>query len=178
MSEFLRNFIKENDIVQHGEFRLASGKKSDFYCDVKKLSLDSFGLLNAVPDLFRLLGKTAQFDAVGGLELGAVPLVGAILMYAGLNTQANLKGFIVRKNPKEHGTQKFIEGPVKPGMKVAVIEDVATSGGSAHLAYIRAKDFGLEPVIVGCVINRKEGADELFQSLGIPFVYLLDKTQL
>lgn len=178
MSEYLRNFIKKNEIVQHGEFQLASGKKSDFYCDVKKLSLDAFGLLNAVPDLFLLLKKTASFDAVGGLELGAVPLVGAILMYAGLHTEGNLKGFIVRKKPKEHGTQKFIEGPVKPGMKVAIIEDVATSGGSAHLAFMRAKDFGLEPVVIGCVINRKEGADELFQSLSVPFVYLLDKTTL
>lgn len=175
----LMDFIRKNDIIQHEEVRLASGKISNIYCDAKKILLDSEGIYRSVPSFFRLLSETTKFDAIGGIELGCVPLIGAILMHCASYAPGNhLRGFIVRKQRKEHGTQRIIEGPVQPGMEVAIIEDVVTTGSSAYQAYWTAKDFGLKPVLFGAIINRGEGASELLESTGLPFVYLLDKKQL
>lgn len=172
MSDLLE-FIKANDVIQHGSFRLASGKESNIYVNCKKITLDAVGLNLAIPPLYDKLRSVADFDAVGGLTMGADPIVGAMLQHA----STKLKGFLVRKEPKEHGTKQLIEGPVVPGMRVAIVEDVATTGMSAAKAMAAAADFGLTVVAVGSIINRKEGADELFASLGVPFVYLLDVKQ-
>lgn len=170
MSE-LSDFIKDHDVIQHGKFELASGKVSDIYCDGKKITLDSDGLWIAVPKLFEELFAVAEFDAVGGLEVGAVPIVSAML-YCAAPGRIKLKGFFVRKEPKGHGTKKFIEGPVEPGMRVAIVEDVTTTGFSAFAALKRAEDFGLKPVVIGTIIDRSEGAREFFARQEVPFVSL------
>ncbi len=170
MSESLINYIKNNKIVQYGNFTLASGKQSNTYFDIKKLVLDSDGLQLCIPPLMNTLSK---FDwmAVGGIELGAIPILSALLAHS----KNNKKGFIVRKEPKDHGTKKYIEGPVEPGMKVAIVEDVATSGGSLKSAIERSRDFGLIPVVAAVILDREEGASELINSLRVPFVSVLTK---
>ena len=111
-------------------------------------------------------------DAVGGLAIGADPITAAIVVHAGLQGQ-HLLGFMVRKEAKQHGTGKIVEGPVKPGMKCVIVEDVITSGGSALKAAMAAREFGLEVIGVLGVIDRLEGGDAAFQSAGIPLATLL-----
>jgi orotate phosphoribosyltransferase len=161
------NYIKDNNIIEHGEFKLSCGKTTDTYFNCKKLILDSKGLKIVIPPLLHRLGN---IDAIGGLELGAVPLIGACLMYS-----SGLKGFVVRKKTKEYGTKNKIEGPVEKGMTCAIVEDVSNTGESMLQAVKAAQDHGMKVKCVASIINRQEGADELFELLGIPFHYLITK---
>ena len=165
--------IKANNVINIGNFKLASGKQSNIMFDCKNLTLDSEGIKLASHELFQKLIEY-QFDCIGGLELGAIPIVTGLLAYC----PYQLKGFIVRKQTKEHGTKKLIEGPVKPGMRCVIVEDVTTTGGSALKAWQVAQEFGMIPVVVASIINREEGATELFANLKIPFFSLLTKAQL
>lgn len=111
-------------------------------------------------------------DAVGGLAIGADPIAAAIVVHAGLRDH-HLLGFMVRKEAKQHGTGRLVEGPVKPGMKCVIVEDVITSGGSALKAATAARDFGLEIIGVLGVIDRLEGGEAAFKAAGIPLATLL-----
>jgi len=169
------NFIKKYDIVQHEKVILSSGKVSNLYIDGKKVSLDSEGVKIAANGLYELLVKNLNsFDAIGGLTLGADPLIGAILYHS----KHSLKGFIVRKEAKGHGLQKLIEGPVEKGMSCVIVEDVVTTGKSALKAISAAQEFGMKVLGIGCLVNRQEGGDELFQSLNLPLFSLLNASDL
>ncbi len=172
----LVDYIKNNGVIQRHSVTLSSGKQSDIYFNCNKITLDSQGLHLAATQLLAAMWEITPFDAVGGMTMGADPIVGGILAHVGFANEdyPRLKGFLVRKEPKQHGNKNLIEGPVEPGMKVAVVEDVTTSGGSAAKAIKAAQDFGMEVVVVGAIINRKEGADALFENLKIPFVWLCD----
>jgi orotate phosphoribosyltransferase len=139
--------------VKTGDFTLASGKKSNFYVDCRKVTLDPAGA--------KLIGKAVlekikglKVDAVGGLTLGADPIVSAVV------TLGNIPGFIVRKKEKSHGTRQKIEGMIEPGWRVVIVEDVATSGGSALQAIEAAEAAGAKVVKVISVVDREEGAAE------------------
>ncbi len=154
-----------------GDFTLASGKKSNFFLDSKQVTLHARGLdlisramLEAVSDL--------KYDAVGGLTIGADPIVSGMVALAA-KSQPDLVGFIVRKETKDHGTQKFIEGPVKPGDKVLIVEDVVTTGGSALKAVDRIQEFGCEVICVVGICDRLEGGAAAFQARNLPFRALI-----
>lgn len=154
-----------------GDFTLASGKKATYYLDGKQITLHSEGLRLVSEGLLHLM-EGVNATAIGGMSIGADPIVGGMLAIASKQGR-ELDGFLVRKEPKGHGTQRYIEGPVKPGQKVVIVEDVVTTGGSSILAADRAKEFGLEVVLVLAIIDRMEGGRQNFEKQGYAFRSLL-----
>jgi orotate phosphoribosyltransferase len=157
--------------LKFGDFTLASGKKAKYYLDGKQVTLDSHGAKLVGDGLLELIGAKLP-KAVGGMSIGADPIVGAVITLAGVQGK-DLAGFMVRKEAKGHGTQKFIEGPVEPGDEVVIVEDVVTTGGSSLLAIERCEAFGLKVVQVLAIIDRMEGGAEAFAKAGYPFASLL-----
>ncbi len=153
--------------LKFGDFTLASGRKSTYYLDGKQITLHSRGvrLLS-----LGLLDKLANVDfaAIGGLSLGADPIVGGVLAVAAEQGR-DLTGFLVRKEAKGHGTQRYVEGPVEPGTKVVIVDDVITTGGSSILAIERIREFGCDVVQVVAIIDRLEGGEAAFAKMGLPF---------
>ena len=164
------------------DFTLASGRKSKHFFDMKPLMMD--------PECAHLLGvlihhqieKTGQVDAVGGLELGAVPLTGIAIAKAGRGS--SLKGFIVRKEPKGRGGRKTgnppgIEGSsLERGHRIVLLEDVTTTGGSALKAAQRLMEMGCEVASCITILDRQEGGLEAFQEAGIPLIPLTLKSEI
>ncbi len=147
-------------------FKLASGKISPYYLDCKKTTLSS----EALPLVGKLLFEEAwKFSpqAVGGLTLGADPLVAAVCFEAGLRGFL-LEGFIVRKEAKGHGTKRYLEGNISAGMRAVILEDVVTTGASSLKAAQRAREAGLEVLAVVALVDRKEGAEEALKAHGLP----------
>jgi orotate phosphoribosyltransferase len=153
--------------VKTGDFTLKSGRKSDLYVDVRMTALHDEGArVIALAVLDRLL---PEVQAVGGVELGAVPIVGSVLAvehYCDEITEREIPGFVVRKAPKGHGTARRIENCPPAGTKVAIIEDVTTTGGSLLAAIQAAQEAGLEVVQAITVVDRLEGARELLEARG------------
>jgi orotate phosphoribosyltransferase len=157
--------------LQLGDFTLASGKKSKFYLDCRKVTLDSAGA-NLIADGMLELMHGELPDAVGGMAIGADPITAAILTVAG-RTGKSLRGFIVRKEAKQHGTGRDVEGPVQPGDRVIVVEDVVTTGGSSLAAIEKAEAFGLKVRGVMAIIDRLEGGREALAARGYSLETLL-----
>lgn len=157
--------------LKFGDFTLASGKKSSYYLDGKQISLHSTGLRLVSLGLLELL-QDLEYSAIGGMTIGADPIVGGVLVAAAEGGK-DLDGFLVRKEPKGHGTQRYIEGPVKPGSKVVIIDDVVTTAGSAIQSVDRIIEFGCEVVCVVGIVDRKEGGAANLAARGLPFRSLL-----
>jgi orotate phosphoribosyltransferase len=148
-----------------GGFALASGGVSDYYIDGKMTEVFS----EAVPLIGEVLyerTKDAGIDAIGGLEVGAVPLTTAAVFSYHLHGRS-MEGFWVREKTKTHGTQKVIEGNLKRGARVAIVEDVCTKGSSAFKAIKAVKELDCEIVLVLALVDRLEGAQELFRNEGV-----------
>jgi orotate phosphoribosyltransferase len=159
--------------LKRGTFRLASGREASFYLDAKQVVLDARGSMlvgRAILEKLKALGPLP--DAVGGMSIGADPITSAVVTMAGVEGLP-LKGFMVRKESKDHGTKKYIEGPVAPGQRVVIVEDVTTTGGSSLLAIDRAQEFGLVIERVVTVIDRLAGAQAAFAARGIPLESLV-----
>jgi orotate phosphoribosyltransferase len=154
-----------------GEITLASGRKSDFYFNLKPTMLDPEGAALLAELSFEAL-KDDRLDYIGGLEMGAVPLAGAIAQLSWLKNQP-IAAFFVRKKPKEHGARLAVEGLAKgeslKGKRVVIVEDVTTTGGSAVKAVDAVREAGGEIVLVFTMVDREEGAAETFAQAGVPF---------
>jgi orotate phosphoribosyltransferase len=154
-----------------GEITLASGRKSDFYFNLKPTMLDPEGAALLAELTFDAL-KDDRLDYVGGLEMGAVPLAGAIAQLSWLKNHP-IAAFFVRKKPKEHGARLAVEGLAKgqslQGKRIVIVEDVTTTGGSAIKALDAVRDAGGEVVLVYTMVDREEGAAENFAQAGVPF---------
>ncbi|MBQ6109417.1 MAG: orotate phosphoribosyltransferase [Thermoguttaceae bacterium] len=151
--------------LKFGDFILASGKKAKYYCDSKQITLSSKVRLVG-EGMLKLMEEEGEFpDAVGGMTMGADPIVASIITMADVQGK-NLKGFLVRKEAKGHGTNKFVEGPVQPGESVIIVEDVVTTGGSSLKAIERAVEFGLKVKAVYAILDRMEGGREAFENAG------------
>ena len=158
----------ERQALQRGSFTLASGRTASFYLDAKQVVLDAHGaMLVGRAILLRLQALGELPEAIGGMSIGADPITAAAVTMAGV-AGLPLKGFMVRKEPKGHGLQRFVEGPVAAGQRVVIVEDVTTTGGSSLLAIDRATEFGLRVERVVTVIDRLAGAAEAFAARGIP----------
>lgn len=157
--------------LRFGQFTLASGKEASYYLDGKQVTLDAAGAVQVGEGILDFLAADPP-DAVGGLSIGADPIAAAVLTVAGLRGLA-LRGFMVRKEPKGHGLQRFIEGPVQPGDRVVIVEDVVTTGGSSLLAIERAEAFGLKVTSVVAIVDRLEGGAAAFAEKGYAFHSLL-----
>ncbi|MBJ44920.1 MAG: orotate phosphoribosyltransferase [Planctomycetaceae bacterium] len=157
--------------LKFGEFTLASGKKANFYLDCRKATLDPQGA-NLIGSGMLELMKANLPDAVGGMAIGADPITGALVTLSG-QTSHPLRGFIVRKETKGHGTGQAVEGPVTAGDRVVIVEDVITTGGSALRAIDQAREFGLEVVEALAIIDRLAGGQAAFEQKGVPLRTLL-----
>lgn len=163
------NLILERSFSR-GQFTLVSGKKSNYYIDLKPTSLHPEGA-NLLADLvLQLLNeKHLPVDAIGGLEMGAVPLQMGVTLVSGQSGKP-LPGFIVRKAAKDHGTKRKIESAIDlKGKNVVVLDDVTTTGESALEAVTAAEQAGARVLLVLSMVDREEGAEELYQRKQIPF---------
>jgi orotate phosphoribosyltransferase len=154
-----------------GEITLASGRKSNFYFNLKPTMLDPEGAALLSELSFEAL-KDDNLDYIGGLEMGAVPIAGSIAQLSWLKGHP-IAAFFVRKKPKEHGARLAVEGLAKgetlQGKRVVIVEDVTTTGGSAIKAADAVRDAGGEIVLVFTMVDREEGATENFAEAGLVF---------
>jgi orotate phosphoribosyltransferase len=160
----LRKFITDLAVV-HGRVVLSSGQEADRYVDLRRVTLHHA----AAPLVGRvLLDLTAdwEFDAVGGLTLGADPVAGAML-HAAAGTPRRLDAFVVRKAEKTHGLQRRIEGPDVAGRRVLAVEDTSTTGSSVLTAVEALQEAGAEVVGVAVIVDR--GAGEAVRAAGLPY---------
>ena len=164
MKEELLKLLKEY-AYRKGEFKLSSGKTSEHYVNCKPVTLSGRGLtLSSL-----LLLKEVETSYVGGLTLGADPLVSGVALVSALDSRL-VNGLIVRKEAKGHGTQAYIEGLLPPeGTKITVLEDVITTGGSAIKAATRLRDAGYVVERVVAIVDRQEDkeADEFMESVNL-----------
>ena len=164
MKEELLGLLKK-DAYRKGEYKLSSGKTSEHYVNCKPVTLTGRGLtLSSL-----LLLKEVETSYVGGLTLGADPLVSGVALVSALDSRL-VNGLIVRKEAKGHGTQAFIEGLLPPERtKITVLEDVITTGGSAIKAATRLRDAGYVVERVVAIVDRQENkeADEFMESVDL-----------
>jgi orotate phosphoribosyltransferase len=156
------------EAVFHGDFTLTSGKKATYYIDLRKVSLDfrvapligqvMVELISDVPDIF----------AVGGMTMGADPIATAVL-HQGAAQGKEYHAFVVRKEPKDHGRGKQIEGPELEGKRVIVLEDTSTTGGSPLAAIEALEKVGAIVAGVAVVVDRNTGAKERIEAAGYPY---------
>jgi len=167
--------IKDKAVVL-GRVTLSSGREADYYVDLRRITLDA----DAAPLVGRvMLEATAglDFDAVGGLTLGADP-VAAAMLHAAAASGRRLDAFVVRKEGKAHGLQRRIEGPDVAGRRVLAVEDTSTTGGSVLTAVEALREAGAEVVGVAVIVER--GAAEAIAEAGLPYrtAYSLDDLDL
>jgi orotate phosphoribosyltransferase len=179
MSERDRDALLEqikSKAVIHAEVTLSSGRKADYYVDLRRITLDA----EAAPLVGRvMLEATAnlEFDAVGGLTLGADPVACAML-HAASSQGRLLDAFVVRKAEKHHGLQRRIEGPEVKRRRVLAVEDTSTTGGSVLTAVEALRDAGAEVVAVAVIVDRATGAHENVQRAGLPYLFAYDQRDL
>ncbi|MDT0379696.1 orotate phosphoribosyltransferase [Streptomyces sp. DSM 42041] len=165
--------IKTKAVV-HGKVTLSSGIEADFYVDLRRITLDG----EAAPLVGQvMLDATAHldYDAVGGLTLGADP-VAAAMLHAAAARGRHLYAFVVRKAGKAHGLQRRIEGPDVAGRRVLIVEDTSTTGGSPLTAVEAAREAGAEVVAVATIVERSAAA--AIDDAGLPYVYAYDLNDL
>lgn len=175
----LREKLKPRIDFLRGDFTLASGKKSDFYFNGKTTTLRP-DALNYAARIFIELMRPAGPDRVGGLTLGADALIGGITALS-FDLGMPMEGFIVRKEPKSHGTGQWIEGPeLKAGQRIAIVEDVVTTGGSALKAVERVRESLPEANIIGvyALVDRLDGGREVLEKAGIALTSIFTRDDL
>ncbi len=162
--------------IVHGEVTLSSGAQADYYVDLRRVSLDGHAapligqvMLDLVADL--------DFDAVGGLTLGADP-VSAAMLHASAARGRPLDAFVVRKQGKAHGLQRQIEGPDVAGRRVLAVEDTSTTGASVLTAVQALRAAGADVVAVAVIVDRDTGARQSVQEQGLEYRYAYDKADL
>ena len=165
--EQLRDYIKA-EAVFHGDFTLTSGKKASYYVDLRKVSLDHrvAPLIGQV--MLDLIAEVPDVAAVGGLTMGADPVASAIL-HQGAARGLGYDAFVVRKEPKDHGRGRQVEGPDLAGKRVIVVEDTSTTGGSPLKAIEALTKVGAIIAGVAVVVDRNTGAKEIIEAAGYPY---------
>lgn len=164
--------------AKRGQFTLASDKQSDFYIDARLTTMSPEGLSIIGPLALSVLRGTGwNVDAIGGLTLGADPISYAI-SYASAASDHPLRAFTVRKEPKAHGTGKLLEGPLREGDRVAVIEDVITTGGSALRAIEAVHNARASVAGVLALVDRGEGGRQAIEKAGVSVISLVTADQI
>jgi orotate phosphoribosyltransferase len=166
LRERLADLIKERSF-RRGNFTLASGKQSSYYFDSKPTMLHPEGAALLAELIVQEL-SAVEADCVGGLEMGAVPLIAPVAIKS-REAGRPLLGFFVRKAPKDHGTRQRIEGLDVAGKTAIILEDVTTTGGSAMQAVEEVRKAGGQVALVLSILDRGEGAAELYAAAGVPF---------
>jgi orotate phosphoribosyltransferase len=167
--------IKELAVV-HGEVTLSSGKKADYYVDMRRVTLDGA----TAPIIGRVMSSLVadwDFEAVGGLTLGADPVATSMLHTAAADGK-RLDAFVVRKTEKAHGLQRRIEGTPVQGRRVLAVEDTNTTGGSVLTAVEALREAGAEVVGVAVIVDRDTGARERIEAEGLQYRYAISAADL
>lgn len=162
--------------LEHGDFTLASGQKATFYLDCRRLTLDGQSANLIAEGILEKLGDDLP-DAVGGMAIGADPITAAVIMRAWQMGRA-LRGFIVRKEAKGHGTGRQVEGPVKAGDRVVMLEDVITTGGSSLRAIEHARKAGLKVDRLITIVDRGSDSASVFKDVDVEFDALFTVSDL
>jgi orotate phosphoribosyltransferase len=162
--------------MRFGEFVLSSGATTSYYVDVRKTSLHPEGL-RMIARLFYEALKADDVTAVGGLTLGADPLVAGVILHS-IEAGRPLEGFLVRRTSKDHGLRGQVEGNLAGHKRVAILDDVITSGESALIAAEAAESYRSQVVRVLAVVDREQGASQIFQQRGYPFTPLFSIGEL
>lgn len=171
--ELLKQQILDKAVV-HGKVILSSGKEADYYVDLRRVTLDAVAA-PLVGKVMLELTKDLDFDAVGGLTLGADPVATA-MMHAAHAQGKNLDAFVVRKAEKAHGLQRRIEGPDVKGRKVLAVEDTSTTGGSVLTAVEALKEAGAQVVGVAVIVER--AAASAVEEKGLQYLYAYNLADL
>ncbi|MFA4828701.1 MAG: orotate phosphoribosyltransferase [Thermodesulfovibrionales bacterium] len=166
MKKKLTGLIFNRAFKYSGEpvFKLVSGRMSNYYFNCKAVTLHPEGM-HLIGNLIFEMVKDLNIKGIGGLTLGADPVAYAV-SYASFIKGKPIETFVVRKSAKAHGTMQWIEGDVRKGDRVVIVDDVITTGKSTIEAISRAKEAGLEIVKVICLIDRQEGGRENIEALG------------
>ena len=168
MSEKVRKALVRCGAILYGDFTLASGKKSSYYVDIKKASTDPETLRLVAKEMaVRLKESGFKVDRIAGVVLGSIPLAVA------LSLETGIPFIMVRKEKKDHGTSKLIEGSYLPGDRVLVVEDVVTSAGSALFAVELLRSEGLVVDQAFSVVDREEGGANKLRELGVELTSLV-----
>ena len=171
----LRDQITAKAVV-HGKVTLSSGKEADYYVDLRRVTLDA----QAAPHIGTVmleLTEDWEYDAVGGLTLGADPVALAML-HAAAARGRELDAFVVRKSEKAHGMQRRIEGPDVAGRRVLAVDDTSTTGGSVLTAVEALREAGAEVVGVAVIVDRDTGARERVAEVGLDYRWAFDAEDL
>lgn len=167
--------IKDLAVV-HGTVTLASGRTADYYVDLRRVTLDG-AAAPLVGRVMRELVADWDFDAVGGLTLGADPVATAMLHSAAAEG-GRLDTFVVRKAEKSHGLQRRIEGTEVEGRRVLAVEDTSTTGGSVLTAVEALREAGADVIGVAVIVDRDTGAKEKIEAAGLPYRYAVSLADL
>ena len=154
-----------------GKITLSSGKESNYYVDGKKTTLDSEG--GSIVSILFLKMLKPSISAIGGISVGADPIASGVSQL-GYIFGRKVDAFYVRKEPKKHGTSKWIEGPMKSGSSIAIVEDVVTTGASSLKAIDKVIEYGCNVEQVLAIVDRNDGGREAFKSKGLKYNYLFD----
>jgi len=171
--ERLRQIIKAESLLTGGAFTLASGRPSGYFFDMKKTMLHPEGMALAADLIIEAIADLPEVRFVGGLEVGAIPLVAAVAVRSW--PKRPLQGFFVRKEPKGHGTNKVIDGRLEPGAPVVLFEDVTTTGGSVMKAVNAVRAEGCTVARIVTIVDRLEGARDNLAREGIPLAALFTR---
>ncbi|MCL4136500.1 UNVERIFIED_CONTAM: hypothetical protein GTU68_016767 [Idotea baltica] len=166
----------QRDALKFGDFTLASGKKASYYLDCRKLTLDSEGA-NVIANGILATIADDMPDAIGGMAIGADPITAAVITCAWQQSKP-VKGFIVRKEAKGHGTGQQVEGPVTAGQRALMVEDVITTGGSSLKAIEHAREAGLVVDRLITIVDRGENSAAIFEAVGVKFLSLVHVADL
>lgn len=171
----LLTLLRERAVLR-GDFTLSSGQKSSIYIDGRLVTLDGEGALAVAEAVIEKIGER-DVAAVGGLTLGADPIAAAV---AAISAQKGrpLRAFLVRKDVKKHGTQKRVEGPLRPGDPVVVVEDVVSTGASAIQAADAVSEMKCPVVAVIALVDRGLGAERAMREAGLPYEPLFTTAEL
>lgn len=175
-AQLILKLASENSAVlygNYGDFILASGKRSDHYWDGKRVTLDPRGAYLVGMAVCEIVSQLDDVDAIGGLEIGAIPIATAVALISSLSGKP-IPAFIVRKTPKEHGTRSEIEGHVPSGEKVVIVDDVITSGDSIEKAIGAVEQRHCTVVKVVTLVDRHEGGSDRIRAKGYSFQSILD----
>jgi orotate phosphoribosyltransferase len=165
----LLEIIKEKSLLtKGGPFKLASGAMSDYYLDLKPTTFDPEGAALIAEIILQMIPDDTKIDSIGGLELGAVPIVSAVCAQSW--GRRPIGAFVVRKEKKGHGTDKKIDGNFRDGTNVVLVEDVTTKGGSVMQAVHAVRDRGAKVDRIITIVDRLEGATENLKRVGIDLV--------
>jgi orotate phosphoribosyltransferase len=164
----LLDIIRRKSLLTESSFRLASGATTDYYFDMRLTTLDPEGATLVSEIVYDLLRGETDVEAVGGLEMGSVPIIASVCARSW--SERPITGFVVRKERKGHGTGKRIDGNFKPHSTVILLEDVTTEGGSVMQAVRAVREQGGTIKKVITIIDRVEGATENLRKEGLELV--------